>query len=583
MKFRSSSLHFFAFAVLSTFLLASCGDDTSSGAFLDRDDDGSVSSDESSSGKAGSSSSGKSGSSSSGKSSSSSSGKSGSSSSGTLSSSSSGKAGSSSGNSSSSVTSSGASSSSVRSSSSVASSSSKPQSSSSVYETWSFTKEELFNKEIVYGELRDARDGQVYKTLEIEGMVIMAENLNYADSATTPSLKGNSWCFGNVPENCAVGGRLYTWAAAIDSVGLLQDPGSPQLCGNIRDCSLPDVVQGICPDGWHLPDDWEFNSLQKLMDNDWITPKGWGSSTGGNTMGLSVIAGGYKSGDNFYGNGTTANFWSTTQYGSSPESMAYGLRFSKSSSKSISLYDYKKAAALSVRCVQNKTYARTFDINLPKELYFNPDVDYGTLTDARDGHVYKTVRIGKQTWMAENLNYEYAPLPRQNTCYNKDHRKCSISGRYYTWAAAIDSVALAKKGVTCGVETKETCKIPSFVQGVCPAGWHLPTRAEWDTLFNKASEIDSAGIVLKSRYGWNGRGYGSNALGFSAVAFGDIDDDSDFMNVGAKAAFWTTSYQEAAWLAQSSKRYWFDTSTWDSFYDISYLLAVRCVQDEEPE
>ena len=68
--------------------------------------------------------------------------------------------------------------------------------------------------------LTDNRDGQVYKTVTIGDQIWMAENLNYADSSETPSLEGKSWCFDNDTAKCTTGGRLYTWAAAIDSVKL---------------------------------------------------------------------------------------------------------------------------------------------------------------------------------------------------------------------------------------------------------------------------------------------------------------------------------------------------------------------------
>ena len=71
-----------------------------------------------------------------------------------------------------------------------------------------------------YGELNDDRDGQIYKTVKLDEQWWMAENLNYADSLTTPSLKGKSWCYDNYADYCAKYGRLYTWAAAVDSIAL---------------------------------------------------------------------------------------------------------------------------------------------------------------------------------------------------------------------------------------------------------------------------------------------------------------------------------------------------------------------------
>ena len=77
-------------------------------------------------------------------------------------------------------------------------------------------KAERLNPNVAYDSIKDSRDGRVYKTVKIGVQTWMAENLNYADSAKTPSLKGNSWCVDNDTANCNVAGRLYTWAAALE-------------------------------------------------------------------------------------------------------------------------------------------------------------------------------------------------------------------------------------------------------------------------------------------------------------------------------------------------------------------------------
>ena len=112
----------------------------------------------------------------------------------------------------------------------------------------------------------------------------------------------------------------------------------------------------------------------------------------------------------------------------------------------------------------------------------------GTMTDPRDGTVYKTTGIGTKTWMMESLNYadssNYPSMLERNKCEDDDLDNCKKDGRLYTWSAIIDSVYWASKGKTCG-NTKDNdkkCDLPDLVQGICPKGWHVPSIQEWDDL-----------------------------------------------------------------------------------------------------
>jgi uncharacterized protein (TIGR02145 family) len=223
------------------------------------------------------------------------------------------------------------------------------------------TTTEYLNQEFLeagkYGEILDERDGRVYKTVKIGEQVWMAQNLNYSDSVQTPSLLGKNWCYEDDPKKCAVTGRLYTWAAAIDSVKLATDVDYPQDCGYGKTCSLPAKVQGICPDGWHLPTESEWNSLfsevggvsAALGNLTSQTGCGWGF--GMDTYGFSALPAGFRTVDGRFGNeGSDASFWSATE-----------IDLSHANAYAVYLYSFDRDAysgshkgeAFSIRCLQD--------------------------------------------------------------------------------------------------------------------------------------------------------------------------------------------------------------------------------------
>jgi uncharacterized protein (TIGR02145 family) len=128
------------------------------------------------------------------------------------------------------------------------------------------------------------------------------------------------------------------------------------------------------------------------------------------------------------------------------------------------------------------------------------------MTDTRDGQVYRITTIGKQTWMAQNLNYRgyivsTAIMDSLSFCYMDS---CAKYGRYYTWAAAMDSSALfSTSGKNCGSDSHYANCSPKYpVQGICPFGWHLPDTTEWELLLATVGGKDIAGGKLKATTGW---------------------------------------------------------------------------------
>ena len=218
------------------------------------------------------------------------------------------------------------------------------------------------------------------------------------------------------------------------------------------------------------------------------------------------------------------------------------------------------------------------------------DATAKTLKDLRDGKTYKTVVIGEQTWMAENLNYAYTGVPYKvfgsyvytfdstSWCYENDPANCTKYGRLYTWAAAMDSVGTwSTNGKGCGYGS--TCSPTGTIRGICPEGWHLPSKTEWNTLFTAVGGRLTAGQVLKSQTGWDDSGNGTDAFGFSALPAGYGDYYGDYYYEGYYAYFWSSSEDGSDYAYIMYLYYDCDYANLD-YDDKDYgVSSVRCLKD----
>ena len=146
---------------------------------------------------------------------------------------------------------------------------------------------------------------------------------------------------------------------------------------------------------------------------------------------------------------------------------------------------------------------------------------FGTMTDARDGQMYRTVEIGDQVWMAENLNYDYQTLQTHSVCYKSESGECDEFGLLYPLAAVIDSAGLfGNEGVGCGNGSWSMCNYSESLRGVCPEGWHLPSESEWFQLlvYTGGTVVvpDVEVVIYKNVQGINVDEYGFNSLGGDA-------------------------------------------------------------------
>jgi len=172
-----------------------------------------------------------------------------------------------------------------------------------------------------------------------------------------------------------------------------------------------------------------------------------------------------------------------------------------------------------------------------------------SFTDTRDKKTYKTVKIGSQVWMAQNLDYN----AKGSKCHQNQDVNCNKYGRLYDWNTAKKS---------------------------CPSGWHLPSKAEWEKLTDFIGGEKIAGKKLKSNSGWKENGNGTDEFGFSALPGGGGNSDGNFGGVGYSGNWWSASenedFSDIAYRRYMGYNY--EAVGRDSI-NKSDLNSVRCLQD----
>lgn len=175
---------------------------------------------------------------------------------------------------------------------------------------------------------------------------------------------------------------------------------------------------------------------------------------------------------------------------------------------------------------------------------------YGEYLDSRDAQVYKTIVIGSQTWIAQNLNYASS----NSYCAQDVQSNCKKYGRLYKSSAA---------------------------SSACFSGWHVPSTSDWSSLYNyiyknESLSSNTVGKYLKSAYLWGSTAAGVDSYGFSAVPGGYLWYNGQYKNVGTTVSFWVKngSMQNVPKYLTSADAFSEDLprSTSDSFY-------IRCLKD----
>ncbi|SHM43208.1 major paralogous domain-containing protein [Fibrobacter sp. UWR3] len=311
----------------------------------------------------------------------------------------------------------------------------------------------------------DKRDGNVYRIIEIGEQLWMAQDLMYEIV--------NQQCFDESVNDCAKYDGLYSWSAAMDSAGNFSLNGLG--CGDGLVCVPASPVRGICPAGWHLPNNNEIkNMIYAMMHNSDL---------------------------DLFGRST---FWLSTEE-NDQNAFYMGLNMTEEHKSMMAnpKSDLKKTL-LNVRCLKGKSSDGAAVVSSSSSVSVNSSsssvglyISYGEMTDERDGQVYKTMTISgtlydkfypKQIWMAENLNYAYLqPTSTEDSsswCGDNNPETCKRYGRLYLWSAAIDSAAVFSEDAKgCGyfATDDEWVKCPSErkIRGICPEEWRLPTYNEY--------------------------------------------------------------------------------------------------------
>lgn len=206
---------------------------------------------------------------------------------------------------------------------------------------------------------------------------------------------------------------------------------------------------------------------------------------------------------------------------------------------------------------------------------WNAAIRYGILIDTRDGGTYRIVKIGEQTWMAQNLDYKM----NGSWCLDRVEDSCRKYGRAYQWTTAMDIGRIYLDTNLGGLDGP--------YRGICPIGWHLPSNEDWEMLMTSVGGKTLAGLALKSTAGWMTEvnedslvpGHqGTDVSGFRALPADYSTSRGEPLGAHRLAFFWSTSESDrrSAW-TQS-----FDGSTNEGTLqemDKSEGFGVRCVQD----
>ncbi len=503
-------------------------------------------------------------------------------------------------------------------------------------------------------------DGQTYTTVLIGDQCWFRENLNVGTMIEETNEQSNNgtiekYCYDDNISNCNIYGGLYQWNEAMQYV---ENIGAGGICPygwhiptGIEWNVLTDLLGGSDVAGGKLKTTGTYEDETGL----WFAP-----NTGAtNESGFSALPGGYRmSGGGFNSLHAFGPFWSSVKRSTG---LAW-YRSMASDNTSLALNSGRMNNGFSIRCIidcwplpsQSNAGPDQLNISGTSTILAGNTPDNGTglweivggtggtivnpssptsefqglagmiyslawtisttcgnsadtvvisfapegfscgtdLIDDRDGQIYSTVQIGSQCWMKQSLNVGTmitGTIGQSNNgtiekyCFDNSLSNCGTYGGLYQWNEAMQYVT-----------TEGT-------QGICPAGWHLPTDNEWKNLEGEVDSQYPFGHPVWDEIGWRGSDAGgnlkeagtehwnapntgaTNSSGFTALPGGyRYFDDADFDDLGSDGIFWSSSQTETlyVWIRQLGND---DANVNRDRYFKENGFSVRCLKDCQPQ